>query len=247
MQVRISFFPEREEITLPIHYNHLLQGFVYHHLEKAIAENIHDRGFPLEKRRFKLFTFSKLYGRFQIQGEEIKFMGQLKWSVASVHTDFLESLVLNLVRERALFIGQNPCVVEGVEVLFSPGAERMVVKAISPITVYSTLYDAEGRKKTYYYSPFEKEFGRLISENLLKKYAALNGKQVPEDWDVVLKPLRVSARDEKVLTFKGTVIKAWNGLYELSGPPELLKIALDAGLGSKNSQGFGMVEVIKWS
>ena len=247
VQVKITFSCESGELVLPIHYNQILQGVVYHHLEKAIAENLHEKGFPREKRHFKLFTFSRLQGRFQIEGEQIRFAEHVKWSVASVHTDFLESLVLNLVRERSLFVGQNPCVVEGVEVLFSPRAQTMAVKAISPITTYSTLYDAEGRKKTYYYSPFENDFGRLVSENLLKKYEAAYGQKPGEDWAVLLKPLRVSAKDEKVLKFKGTVIKAWNGLYELSGPPELLKMALDAGLGSKNSQGFGMVEALRWS
>ncbi|MGC8893238.1 MAG: CRISPR-associated endoribonuclease Cas6 [candidate division WOR-3 bacterium] len=246
MQVKITFSPEKERITLPIQYNHILQGIVYRHLEKAIADNLHEKGFPREKRHFKLFTFSRLQGRFQIEGEQIHFTDQIKWSVASVHTDFLESLVLNLVREKSLLVGHNPCVVDGVEVLFLPKAEWMVVRAISPITTYSTLYDAEGRKKTYYYSPLEKEFPRLISENLLKKYEAAYGQKPEENWCLLVKPLRVGARDEKVLKFKGTVIKAWNGLYELSGPPELLKIALDTGLGSKNSQGFGMVEVVRW-
>jgi len=247
MQVKITFSCESGEMVLPIHYNHILQGVVYHHLEKAIAEDLHEKGFPREKRRFKLFTFSRLQGRFQIDGEKIRFLGPIKWSVASVHTDFLESFVLNLVRERSLLIGHNPCVVDGVEVLFTPKAQNMIVRAISPITAYSTLYDAGGRKKTYYYSPFEKDFPRLITENLLKKYEAAYGQKPGKSWSVLLRPLRVSSKDEKVLKFKGTVIKAWNGLYEIAGQTELLKLALDAGLGSKNSQGFGMVEVIKWT
>ena len=40
-----------------------------------------------------------------------------------------------------------------------------------------------------------------------------------------------------------TVIKGWVGKYELSGSMELLKFALDVGLGSRGSQGFGMIEM----
>lgn len=47
------------------------------------------------------------------------------------------------------------------------------------------------------------------------------------------------------MLFKGTVIKGWTGLYELSLPEPLFQIAYDTGLGSKNSQGFGMVEVVR--
>jgi len=43
--------------------------------------------------------------------------------------------------------------------------------------------------------------------------------------------------------YKGTVIKGWMGIYRLKGAVSLLKMALDAGLGAKNSQGFGCVEI----
>jgi CRISPR-associated endoribonuclease Cas6 len=246
MQIKVTMCPEEGSLNLPIHYNHILQAIVYSYLEKGMSDKLHETGYPLEKRRFKLFTFSRLFGRFAIDSSKIRFSEHVKWSVASAHTEFLESLALNLVRERSLHVGKTPCIVEGVEVLFSPEAENLLVRAISPITTYSTLYDAEGKKKTYYYSPFEDEFGQLISKNLVKKHKAMNGRMTSDDWTVSLKPLRVSFKDGKILKFKGTVIKAWNGLYEISGPSELLKLALDTGLGSKNSQGFGMVEVVKW-
>ncbi len=44
-----------------------------------------------------------------------------------------------------------------------------------------------------------------------------------------------------IIKYKGTVIKAWDAHLLLTGEPEILKLALGAGLGAKNSQGFGMV------
>jgi CRISPR-associated endoribonuclease Cas6 len=41
------------------------------------------------------------------------------------------------------------------------------------------------------------------------------------------------------------VIKGWFGIYEKDGDPRLLKLAYSTGLGAKNSQGFGMIDVIK--
>jgi len=34
-------------------------------------------------------------------------------------------------------------------------------------------------------------------------------------------------------------------MFELCGNSDLLQFALDAGLGDRNSQGYGMVEVVK--
>jgi CRISPR-associated endoribonuclease Cas6 len=47
-----------------------------------------------------------------------------------------------------------------------------------------------------------------------------------------------------VMKYKSTVIKGYSGKLLLTGPKELLQITVDAGLGSKGSQGFGCVEVI---
>ncbi|KGP75443.1 hypothetical protein JT05_10495 [Desulfosporosinus sp. Tol-M] len=47
-----------------------------------------------------------------------------------------------------------------------------------------------------------------------------------------------------ILEYKGGIIKGYSGMMLLSGPPPLLQIALDAGLGSKNSQGCGCSEVV---
>jgi len=49
----------------------------------------------------------------------------------------------------------------------------------------------------------------------------------------------------KLLIYKGTVIKAWMGIYSLMLPRVLFEIAFDSGIGAKNSQGFGMIEAIE--
>ena len=36
-------------------------------------------------------------------------------------------------------------------------------------------------------------------------------------------------------------IKGWEGRFKLKGPKELLQVALDCGLGAKNSLGFGCI------
>ena len=36
----------------------------------------------------------------------------------------------------------------------------------------------------------------------------------------------------------------WKGIYELSGKSEYLNFLYDVGIGAKNSQGFGMFDVM---
>jgi len=108
--------------------------------------------------------------------------------------------------------------------------------------VYSTLTTPDGRKKTYYYAPQEPEFSRLVLENLRRKIRAWTGEDVPLD-GATFRPVKVSNRNLVVARYKGTIIKGWTGIYELDAPEPYFRMALDAGLGAKNSQGFGFVTV----
>ncbi len=69
--------------------------------------------------------------------------------------------------------------------------EKIYVKTLSPITVYSTLNTSDGRKKTYYYSPFEREFEELVIKNLQTKLRIWQGKTVFEG---SIKPYKVSSK-----------------------------------------------------
>jgi CRISPR-associated endoribonuclease Cas6 len=54
----------------------------------------------------------------------------------------------------------------------------------------------------------------------------------------------VGKQDLRILKYRETVIKAWTGIYELDLPEPFFLLAYESGLGSKNSQGFGMVEAV---
>jgi CRISPR-associated endoribonuclease Cas6 len=86
----------------------------------------------------------------------------------------------------------------------------------------------------------------MLLHNLARKARAL-GWERPEEAlaDGYVRPVRVQPRDRKLIYYKGFVVQAWTGQYELKLPPGYLELAYDAGLGGKNSQGFGMVEVMR--
>ncbi len=245
MRIKVRFFSEERSIKLPVHYNYVIQSFIYRNLDEALAEELHKKGKIIGKRHFKLFTFSRIFGKQKRKESSFIFSDEITLFIASPLIELLESFASNIVKKKILNLNGCRIFLSTIEVFYSlPDADEIFIKTLSPITVYSTLETSDKKKKTYYYSPFEKEFSALIRKNLLKKYFLIHGKE-PEDDKFSIIPEKVSNRNMHVLFYKDTVIKAWSGIYRLKGSKELIKTAYDTGLGAKNSQGFGMIEVVK--
>ena len=243
MRLAITF-ASKNEVILPIHYNELLQGLIYHLLDKALAEKLHNEGFVYRKRKFKLFTFSRIFGKLKKEGDKFKISSPFKLFISSPYTEMLQSFTSNLIKKPEISLDQNKIWIESIEILAIPEIKKEIfIRMLSPLTIYSTLYSPDGKKKTYYYNPSEKEFPMLIKENIIKKYKAFYGK-MPSSEEFFIEPIKLDNRNEKIVIYKGFVIKGWMGKFKLRGEPELLKLAYDAGLGAKNSQGFGMFEII---
>ena len=250
MRLRITLQSEDGSLRVPIQYNHLLQGLIYTNLDDALSEWLHEKGHAYGQRRFKLFTFSRLFGKREMRNGHISFSGPVHFYLGAVDTEVLGSLAEHLLTKPAVRLGSAHCRVAEVGVEPEPRidlAKPVLVKAISPITAYSTLQAPNGRKKTYYYAPQEKEWSEALVANIARKAKALEwAADVDEDLrGAYVKPYKVKMADQKILDFKGTVIKGWTGLYEGKLPEPYFRLAYDAGFGAKNAQGFGMVEVVR--
>lgn len=242
MQLKINFISEKD-IILPYQYNHILQASLLSLInDEKYADFIHNIGYAYEKRNFKLYTFSRIIGRAQADklNKKFNFKKSCALFFASMDDQFVYYAFSKLLDENGEIKWLDNIVrIQSIEVLNTKEiGENIVVKTVSPITTYSTLFMHDGQKKTYYYSPFEKEFEQNIAANLRKKYIAFYKKE-PEDDRFQIKPIR-EVKDCG-LVYKGTLTKGYTGIFALSGSKEMLSIALAAGLGSRNSIGFGMV------
>ena len=144
---------------------------------------------------------------------------------------------------RDVKIGRNDVKVKNVEVEnYIPEKELKVVTR-SPVTVYSTYFDENSSKKTIFYHPDDYKFKELLERNIIKKYIAVFGKEPEEKIEIN----HVGKFPKKVyVIYKGFKIVGWLTAFDIySENKELLKIAYDTGLGAKNSQGFGLVDVVK--
>lgn len=243
------YFEMNKPVTFPIQYNHMLQGFIYNHISEELADFLHDKGFQDKEggRTFKLFTFSRLNaGRFQIDRvkKTITFSESLSLTISSPWEEFMRQFAETMVVKGLVQLGSYQLLVSSIKVHLKPEiTDRLMIKMLSPITVYSTVTKGDGGKLTYYYHPSEKDFRRLVVENLFKKYRAFHQAE-PSCNEFTLTPLRVGTKDERIIIFNDTVIKGWMGKYQLDAPSSLIEFAYDAGLGSRNSQGFGLFEAL---
>jgi len=240
MRLTLEIFGEKE-LILPINYNYYIQSFLYNNISPELSKFLHDKGFVFEKRTFKMFTFSRIQGKFRINNGEIKFFPPIYLTISSPLDRFINEMGNSLLKDNHLELSKNKIFVRSIKVHPEPEfKDEIKVKMLSPIVVYSTLLTGNGKKKTYYYSPYEKEFATLIDKNLRKKYEALYGKK-PRARELKMKPL--GKQKDRIVKYRDTIIKGWMGRFILNGNKKLLNLAYHSGLGSKNSQGFGIFEV----
>jgi CRISPR-associated endoribonuclease Cas6 len=146
-------------LQVPIQYNHLLQGLIYTNLDRALSAWLHEKGHTYGERRFKLFTFSRLFGKREVKNGRVRFDGPIHFYLGAVDSEVLSSFAEHLLTKPAVKLGSAKCRVAEVGVEPEPeldAAKPMRIKTLSPITAYSTLQTSDGRKKTYYYAPLAK-------------------------------------------------------------------------------------------
>ena len=90
------------------------------------------------------------------------------------------------------------------------------------------------------YAPNQKEFYTLIDTNFRHKYQSYFG----HDSLTNITLLPVDHIKKVVTNYKNTWITAYHGIFELHGDIQSLLLLYDTGLGMKNSQGFGMFDII---
>ena len=247
MRIKLTFYAEKN-LVIPVQYNYFVQAMIYDNISKELSDFLHDHGFTIDGRQFKLFTFSRLMGRYSIGNGKIEFTPPISLIVASPVERFLRELAEGMLRNDNLNICGRKLMLASISVF--PGFEdvdfdeEVVIKMLSPVVAYNTVKKGSG-SRTVYFSPWDEWFSELVRINLERKYQLVYGQSI-QNGDIRIEPL--GPRDErycKVLQYKDTVIKGWNGIYRLKGDRRLIKVAYETGLGSKNSQGFGCFEVVQ--
>lgn len=247
MRLKIELIQNKCE-GLDMNYNYYLSSLCYYFIEKSnkdFACKLHNEGFESGNKVFKLFTFSNLIcSKYEIDGSYITFKDVVYWYVSSPIEEFILYFAQSLLDEGVVKVGNVEFNVLDVELMKSPSFKgRMKFKAVAPIVV-NTGNIEDGEFKQYYLSVEDEKFKENIKNNLIRKYYAIH-KCLPDNLNFSMTILNADKCSRgKRIKIKNSFIKGYMPLFQVEGSEELIKVGYEAGVGSKNSQGFGLVEIV---
>lgn len=229
-----------KSVSLPAQYNKILQAAILNWLgDGAYASFLHDEGYKREKRKFKLYTFSNIFGTYEydISKRKIIFLDKIQLYL-SFYTEASHEMILRNIEERKpLCLGNHLLKLYDCELVQETYTDCLV-ETVSPVTIHSTFELVDGRKKTYYYNPFEKDFSEMIRQNLIRKYEAFYGEAAEENKFRIV-PEKGQQLKSVTTYYNRFLIRSWNGKFRLFGSEEMIRMALLSGIGARNGIGFG--------
>ncbi len=228
------------ELVLPLNYHHIIQAIIYKNLQNSYGfeSYMHNQGFGIEDKHYKMFTFGPLSGKYKIIDKKIIFTDTVTFEVRSSE-NFLIQILRNNIKKNGLYYEKT--YIKDVDIFLSDyqvEEQKIIIKMQSPIVVHQT--DIETRK-TYFLTPDDPQFYEGINDNFKRKYTACYG--IPSESNLEMSVLEIKPKDKYVTKYKGFYITGWKGKYEISGERKCLDFLYQVGIGSKNAQGFGMFDI----
>lgn len=230
---------ELNDSPVPFEYPYYLASALYSKIRRSdfeLGSAIHD------KMKYKQFTFSWLnVPNRTVLRQGIKIVdGHASFQVSSPSSEILKGFVEGLLSETEIRLGK--AIFEVEKVCIQPAKElheAETFRCLSPILV-RTIKEIDGKRTVWDLDPQEPKFLTNLQNNLVKKYNDYYGEQVTGRFDVEgfenVRRTRIRIKD--------TYNRAYFMEFRVQGDPELITFAYDAGLGERNSMGFGMLETV---
>ena len=140
MRLRINL--SKENFELPLAYQSILQGVIYVLLSKSsLGNKYHNEGYTYDRKKFKCFTFSSLFGTYEIKDRKIVFEKNFYFYVSSQDEQFMKSLFEVLQFNDYLLVNKTMVNIDSFSFeQLSPfsGQKTVKIKTLSPLLIYST-------------------------------------------------------------------------------------------------------------
>lgn len=233
----------KENINLPVAKSNLLQGLFYNLLSgrSDLSDALHN----MQGNRnptYKYFCFGNLHGKYSYSERtgKLTYTGPLQWKVRSAADEIIQTIAIELDKRGMVRLGKFDCAVSSYVISMRQFfCDEIAFKMDMPIAVYRQERENE---KRVFLSPENERFYEIAENNLVKKYKIFYGTESAPP--VRFLPLRVAQSDKTVVKYKGGYITGWGGEYVLKSSPAMLELAYYSGIGAKNPQGFGTIEII---
>lgn len=228
-----------KNLTLPIAYQSAVQGMIYSIFDKEkYGKFLHDEGYHIDNKIFKMFVFSNLFGKYTMDNKTIVYSNKTCLYIASQSEEFIQIVYKFFVQNEFAVLNHQRIYVENIDFVGTPyfrGSQDIEIKTISPVVAYQTK-----DKYVTYFKPSDDEFEQLCLNNLLEKNNALENPI--KDLDFSIKEIKNEKR--RFLKYKNTFYIGYNAKMVVHTNYETLNLIYNSGLSAKGSAGFGMIEAI---
>ncbi|MDL2222350.1 CRISPR-associated endoribonuclease Cas6 [Parabacteroides sp. OttesenSCG-928-N08] len=253
-KLNIEVHKDKQGNILPISYMYEQSAVIYRILslgDKEYTNWLHENGYNEGGKTFKLFNFSPfIISSYQIVDDRLLVLSdQIEWYITFLPEQSTESFIRGVFSDRVFQIGDKKskiqCKVINIEALPPPKYNsEMIFKTLSPIC----LSRLESNGRSTYLSPDDPSAKEMILYSLTEKYRIIKGNAFPGDLSSYTFEL-LNTPKPKLATFKmgtpmETRVKGYHCEFKINLPKELMEIMYESGIGSKGSQGFGMVKLI---
>ena len=266
MRLRIELKNETNRLLTP-NYHYPLSAAIYKLLKlgsEEFAEFLHQKGFRLKGKRYKLFTFSLQLNDFQFQENLINLRSskQALYISSPLIEDFIKNIIAGAFKNQKIEIyaeyTKTEFTIEQAEMLPEPEfSNDMKFLMLSPLVISTTgIHNNKVVQHYLRHNDDINEINRVTNNNLTNKYQLIenekySGKGIKIDLDkeYIEKQIRKGKKPSRLVTIRKTDqppinIYGINTPFRVEGDPELIKIGYRCGFGEKNSLGFGMVKKI---
>jgi len=265
VRLALTLRPENSKL-ISANYNYSLSSAIYKLLKfgsPEFSKFLHDKGFVLNEKQYKLFTFALRLGKIKIFNNvfHIK-QSRIKLFISSPKIeDFVKNFVIGTFRFKKIELLANNTLsdflIEQAELVPEPNFYgKMRFLLLSPL-ILTTRKERNGVMRQYFYRYDDdtNELERKVNHNLMNKYKLINGKDytgsgVEFNWDInyVNNKIKQGKRISKRVLITREIdnpisIIGMEAPFYLKGDIALMKIGYECGFGEKNSMGFGMASV----
>jgi CRISPR-associated endoribonuclease Cas6 len=265
--MRLKLSLTTNDRLFPLNYNYYLSSAIYkllHFGSPKFTTFLHDKGFQLNGKPYKLFSFALRFDHFLIGKNNLRLLSPQTYLFISspLIEDFIQNFIIGTFEKQFIEINDRnyKCIlaVSQIESLPEPKLKEInYFKMLSPM-VLSTVEEKENVKSQHFFRYNEdiSEINRVFNQNLKNKYKLIYNTEYEGDdlifiWDEDY--INQKLKEGKRLTKKISVQKNGERPIEIianeipftvTGNKKLIMVGYDCGFGEKNSMGFGMAEVI---
>jgi CRISPR-associated endoribonuclease Cas6 len=246
---------------LPFNYHYQFSSAIYLLLKFSSSEFsdfLHNIGYKLNGKPYKLFTFSLKFEKYSTSNSEIILESpNIFLTVSSPKIDeFIKNFVIGSFERTFFYISfggdEHKFLIKNMELIPEPDFSDAMNFVLHSPMVISTPKEYNGKLSPYYLRPEEiEEINRILSINLCNKYRLINNQNIDGSvrltWDEnylnrhprITKKITINEHGKYPVDIIGI-----QAPFKIEGSKELIKVGYDCGFGEKNSMGFGMAEVV---